>query len=83
LEVDLLLGAWADKHVAGLSAADLRVYEALLNQETLDLYNIVTGATEPPEPLRSGGVLQSIRAFVSANPLGKADLRVRPRPDVT
>ncbi|RYG41286.1 succinate dehydrogenase assembly factor 2 [archaeon] len=40
LEVDLLLGTWAAKNFASLNMEQLAQYEAIINQETVDLYNI-------------------------------------------
>ena len=38
LEVDLLMGAYATKFLAGKTKEELTVYERILNRETLDLY---------------------------------------------
>ena len=38
LEVDLLMGAYASKFLAGKSTEELKFYERILNKETLDLY---------------------------------------------
>ena len=37
------MGTWATEHVPLLNAAELDQYEALLNQETIDIFNFVTG----------------------------------------
>ena len=74
------MGAWAQRNVPHLSEADLRAYEAILGRETLDIYNIITGTGgAPPPPELAGPVLDSIRAFVRASPLGKASVQVRRR----
>ncbi len=66
------MGAWADKYLATLPEADLAAYEAILNRETIDLYNYATGkAAVPPEI--DGPVMASIKAFVASAPLGRAD----------
>ncbi len=52
LEVDLLMGGWADAHLASLNAVELAQYERVLGSETLDLYNYVTGKAETPEHLK-------------------------------
>ena len=55
-ELDLILGAFADKHLAELESADLEVYEALLSENDHDLYAWVSGRDTPPdrfEPLIS------------------------------
>ena len=64
LEVDLLLGAWADAHLAALPDVSLREYERVLNRETLDLFNLLTGKAPAPPELE-GPVLDSIRRFVA------------------
>ena len=72
LEVDLLMGAFADAHLPGMGEAELREYERLLNRETLDVYNMVTGKEDAPPELR-GAVLERVKAFVASSPLGRAD----------
>ncbi len=47
-EMDLILGAFADARLAGLSVAHLATYEALLEENDQDLYLWVTGAAPPP-----------------------------------
>ena len=64
LEVDLLLGTWAERHLAALPEAALREYERILNRETLDVFNFITGK-QPPPPELDGAVMASIRAFVA------------------
>ena len=71
LEVDLLMGAFADAHLAGMGEGELREYERLLNRETLDVYNMVTGKEAAPAELQ-GPVLERVKAFVASSPLGKA-----------
>ncbi|MGB0508080.1 MAG: succinate dehydrogenase assembly factor 2 [Pikeienuella sp.] len=51
-EMDLILGGFADKHLAGLNAADLDAYEQLLDENDQDLYKWVSGALEMPEAHR-------------------------------
>lgn len=48
VQVDLLLGSWAEKNVAGLSLVDMDRYEDILNLETVDIFNFITGNAEPP-----------------------------------
>lgn len=48
VQVDLLLGTWAEKNVPGLSLAEMDSYEDILNLETVDIFNFVTGNAEPP-----------------------------------
>ena len=43
LEADILLGSWAVLHVPSLSMEELDEYEIILNEETIDVFNYVTG----------------------------------------
>lgn len=74
LEVDLLLGSWAAQHVPGLSAAELDEYEALLNQETIDIFQIVNGQRPPPPELEGSAVLARLQAYAESAPFGKASV---------
>jgi antitoxin CptB len=55
-EMDLLLGTFADAHLAALAPAQLDAYEALLEQVDPDLYNWITGA-EPVPGAQKGEVM--------------------------
>lgn len=72
LEVDLLMGAWAEGNLAAMPDAELKEYERILNAETIDLYNYVTGKEKPP-PHLDGPVMQRLIQFSLSAPLGKAD----------
>ena len=72
LEVDLLMGTFADAFVINMGEADLYIYEKILNRETLDLYNIVTGKDACPLEL-AGPVMDLIKKHVASSPLGRAD----------
>jgi antitoxin CptB len=52
-EMDLLLGRFADAHIAGFSESELAEYEALLQVSDPDLYNWITGVEEAPANLGS------------------------------
>ena len=83
LEVDLLMGKWAAEHVPDLDSAGLTMYEAILNCETLDIYNLLIGRLElvevgeargnPEELIFAQPVLDKLRKFCLTNPIGKAD----------
>lgn len=72
LEVDLLLGSWAAEHVMTLSEAQLDEYELLLNQETIDIFNIVNGAMAPPPELEGSQILKQVQDYANGSPFGKA-----------
>mmetsp|Transcript_10679 Transcript_10679/g.16359 ORF Transcript_10679/g.16359 Transcript_10679/m.16359 type:complete len:197 (-) Transcript_10679:1635-2225(-) len=76
LEVDLLLGTWANENVSRLSASELDEFEAFVNMETIDIYNIVTLRMDIPEDLKTvsgDGIVERIQAWARNHPLGKAD----------
>ncbi len=66
------MGAFAEAHLAGMTDAELRAYERVLNAETIDLYNFVTGRSDAPANL-DPAVMARIKAFVNTSPLGRAD----------
>ena len=48
--MDLLLGSFADTHLAGFTAEQLDTYESILLAPDPDLYSWITGAAPiPPE----------------------------------
>jgi succinate dehydrogenase assembly factor 2 len=76
LEVDLLLGTWASENVPNLSAKELDEFEAFVNAETIDIYNIVTLRLDVPDEWKTsngGGIVERIQKWAESNPLGKAD----------
>lgn len=79
LEVDLLLGSWADANLGKLNMDQLRAYERILNLETVDLFNCLQGKEAPPAhlPADARSVIDGIIAYVRANPIGKASPEVR------
>ena len=48
-EMDLVLGPWADAHLAGLGEAELASYDALLAENDQDLMAWILGQAAPPE----------------------------------
>jgi antitoxin CptB len=51
-EMDLILGPFADSHLAALNGADLALYDQLLEENDHDLYQWLSGQREAPEALR-------------------------------
>lgn len=61
-EADLILGPFADKYAAELSAELLEAFEALLEEPDQDIYEwIVERAATPPE--HDGEIMRMIKAF--------------------
>jgi succinate dehydrogenase assembly factor 2 len=76
LEVDLLLGMWASENVSHLSNDELDDFEAFVNLETIDIYNVITLRMDVPDSMkREGGqgVVERIQEWARSSPLGKAD----------
>ena len=48
-EMDLILSAFSDAHIAGFSDAELTLYDALLSENDHDLYGWVGGQFAVPE----------------------------------
>ncbi|KAF0698744.1 Aste57867_10649 [Aphanomyces stellatus] len=63
LEVDLLLGRWASENVYSLSTDELKQYEDILNRETIDIFNLISG--KDPIPEASTGCLRDIDSYRS------------------
>jgi len=50
-ENDILFGGFAERYLADLSEAQLERYEALLEENDIDLFNWVTGKEKAPAAL--------------------------------
>lgn len=73
LEVDLLLGSWAEATLRSMSEAELRAYEHILNLETVDLFNYLQEMRPLPPQIREDatllGIMEGIIAYTRANPV--------------
>ncbi|WP_347312868.1 succinate dehydrogenase assembly factor 2 [Defluviimonas sp. SAOS-178_SWC] len=63
-EMDLILGPFADAHLAAMMPAALDLYDALLGENDQDIYPWITGAA--PAPARFAGLIDEIGAFACA-----------------
>ncbi|MEI4487546.1 succinate dehydrogenase assembly factor 2 [Frigidibacter sp. MR17.14] len=63
-EMDMILGPWADAHLAALTEPRIAVYEILLEENDQDLYRWVTSAEAAPEAIAP--LLDEIAAFARA-----------------
>jgi antitoxin CptB len=61
-ETDLLLGSFAERHLAGFSEAQLDRYEALLDSGDGDLFDWITGRAAP-SPDHDCDIMQMLRNF--------------------
>ena len=63
-EMDLLLGRFADTHLAALTPEELDLYETLLHENDQDLYAWTTGRETPPE--RLAGLVARVAAHAES-----------------
>jgi antitoxin CptB len=61
-ETDLLVGSFAERHLAAFSEAELDRYEALLENDDGDLLDWIVGRAPPP-PQFDDDVLRRLREF--------------------
>ena len=63
LEADLLLGTWATKNVPTLTEQELDEYELLLKEETIDIFNYVSGKDPLPDHLKNLSVMKKVMSY--------------------
>lgn len=61
-ETDLILGKFAEKHLAGMSKEQLQNFAKILAETDNDIYDWVTGKTPPPSELDSD-IMQQLLKF--------------------
>jgi antitoxin CptB len=61
-EADLILGPFADKHVASFTDLELDTFETLLDQPDPDLYDWILGRTPTPADF-DHDIMNRIKAF--------------------
>lgn len=66
-EMDLILGRFADAHIAQLSDEDLAELERVIEAHDPDLYPAFAGST-PPLPDFAGAMFERIKAFRVSDP---------------
>ena len=64
-EMDLIMGRFADREIAGLDDGDLDTFEALLEEADDEVYGWLTGRTLPPERFDTP-LLSRLRSFEHA-----------------
>ena len=63
LEADTLMGSWAVEYVPTLSHAQLDEYETILNEETIDIFNYITGKDALPDRLKDLTLMKDLQAY--------------------
>ena len=61
----------AAANVSRLSVAELDQYEAILNRETIDIFNYIT-EKDPTPPEIDGTIMTELKEYCATSPLGKA-----------
>lgn len=81
LEVDLLLGSWASENVPHLTEAELDEYDLVLAEETIDVFNYVSGKDPLPPHLENLGVMKKLQEYALGmgvtSPALYADLKAK------
>ena len=67
-ESDLILGRFADAHLAGFDDGQLDLYEALLDCADADLFDWITGRASPP-PEHDHDVTRLLLSFTNTPPV--------------
>ena len=66
-EMDLILGRFADAHIADLSDDELDILEALMEEQDRDLLIWLTGEAPTPDDVNTE-FFQKLAAFTGASP---------------
>jgi antitoxin CptB len=61
-EMDMFMEAFAEAHLATMSAGELQAFEAILDLPDQDVYSWITGQTSPPAEVRTA-MLDAVLAF--------------------
>mmetsp|Transcript_13611 Transcript_13611/g.19224 ORF Transcript_13611/g.19224 Transcript_13611/m.19224 type:complete len:184 (-) Transcript_13611:59-610(-) len=69
LEVDLLLGTWAEANVMKLSTEEMNEYERIINSETLDIFHYISGTKPVPDKLDTP-MMKRLQEYALSSPLG-------------
>merc|ERR1719487_3083624 len=65
LELDVLMGCFALKHLNGLNDPELDIFEEMLELENPDLFKWLTGQIPIPEELKDNKVMQLMVKYVN------------------
>lgn len=82
LELDLLLGKWAESHLTDMDDNMLAALAQVLDQETPDLWKWVTGQEAAPAEVQSNPVFVALHTRVSESLDVHANPKTRARPGV-
>jgi succinate dehydrogenase flavin-adding protein (antitoxin of CptAB toxin-antitoxin module) len=80
LELDLLLGKWAEDNISNLDDRRLQELVVLLEAENPDLWNWLTGQAEVPSDLAENSVFTAIKEQIALNLRTFASPQTRAQP---
>ncbi len=64
LELDVILGSFADKNLKAMTAAETRDFEKILALESPDLFKLLSGQVPPSSDLKDNAVLKQLMRHV-------------------
>ncbi|MEW5297551.1 MAG: hypothetical protein WDW36_000756 [Sanguina aurantia] len=65
LELDLLVGLWAEKELKHMSMESLNSFSTVLDQENPDLFKWLTGQMEPSPDMMANAAFRSLHVHVT------------------
>ncbi|KAG2485252.1 hypothetical protein HYH03_016038 [Edaphochlamys debaryana] len=65
LELDLIVGLWAESNIPKMQPEELRHMASLLDEENPDLFKWLTGQLEAPEHMTGNPVFKAIQGHVA------------------
>ena len=73
LEADILMGSWAAQNVPKLSPAELDQYEIILDEETIDVFNFITGKDPLPDRLKENTMMKRLQEYAIKTKLAEPE----------
>lgn len=75
LELDLLVGLWAEREVPKMDVPTLQQFSTVLDQENPDLFGWLTSQQAAPAELLANGAFQKLKAHVDTQLTELRDIR--------
>lgn len=75
LENGILLGAFVERHLEGMSAAELEDYEAIISENDVDLFNWLGGVQPVPERYAQSETFQRLCTYLQERRAGEKGAR--------
>lgn len=65
LEADILMGSWATLYVPTLTNDEMDEYEEILKEETIDVFNYISGKDPLPDHLKDSKVMKRLMDYAA------------------